>query len=115
LVLSLSATITDDRITAVLGGEACIWRVTIPTPHNDFLQSRAQLAAFRAAMRPLLDQIKTRHGQTTPLHIFPAMPVATAVELGRIRMPKADIPWQLYDQVNALGGFIEALSIPHGE
>jgi hypothetical protein len=38
-----------------------------------------------------------------------------AVELGRVRMPKADSPWHVYDQVNARGGFIHALSIPNGE
>jgi len=37
------------------------------------------------------------------------------VEFGRVRMPKADMPWLIYDQVNARGGFIPALSIPEGE
>jgi hypothetical protein len=46
------------------------------------------------------------------LHVFPAMPVSLAVELGRVRMPKADLPWLLYDQMNARGGFIRALVIP---
>ncbi len=112
LVLSLSATVTDDRITAVLGPDARIWAVTVPGPHNDFLKSRVQLSDFRALVRPLLDRIKARHGQNTPLHIFPAAPVSVAVELGRIRMPKADMPWRVFDQVNALGGFVPALSIP---
>src|SRR5206468_8075863 len=35
LVLALSATITDDRITAVLGDDVAIWKVTVPRPHND--------------------------------------------------------------------------------
>lgn len=43
------------------------------------------------------------------------MPVATAIELGRVRMPKADMPWRIYDQVNDSGGFIPALEIgPQG-
>jgi len=42
------------------------------------------------------------------------MPVSLAVELGRVRLPKADMPWLLYDQVNARGGFIRALTIPEG-
>lgn len=115
LVLSLSATITDDRITTVIGRDARIWTVTIPSPHNDFMKSRGQLADFRTLMRPLLDRIKVRHGQNTPLHIFPAAPVSVAVELGRVRMPKADMPWRIYDQVNALGGFVPAFSIPSGD
>jgi SMODS-associated and fused to various effectors sensor domain len=112
LVLSLSASITHDRITSVLGDDASIWTVTIPRPNNDFTKSRGQLAAFRMEMRPLFDRIKARHGQTARLHIFPAASASIAVELGRIRMPKADMPWTIYDQVNHRGGFISAVSIP---
>jgi hypothetical protein len=59
--------------------------------------------------------MKAIHGQTTTLHVFPAVGVSTAIEFGRVRMPKADAPWQLYDQVNARGGFIPALTIPLGD
>lgn len=115
LVLNLSATILPERIESVLGSDLSIWTVTVPTPHNDVAKSRAQLAQFRALLRPLLDRIKAAHGQAAPLHIFPAAPVSLAVEFGRIRMPKADMPWRIYDQVNARGGFVPALSIPSGE
>lgn len=111
LVLAMSASIGEDRITKVLGDKPSIWTVSIPKPNNDFTKSRKQLAEFRSVMRPLLDKIKTVHGQTTPLNIFPATSVSIAVELGRIRMPKADMPWQIHDQVNKLGGFIRAITI----
>lgn len=114
LVLALSATITEDRVTCVIGPDARIWTVTIAGPNNDFTKSWDQLRAFRALLRPLLDRIKARHGQRSLLHIFPAASVSVAVELGRLRMPKADMPWRIYDQVNALGGFVPALSIPSG-
>jgi hypothetical protein len=114
LVLALSATITKERITSVLGEDAAIWMVTIRDPHNDFTKSREQLSEFRSLMRKLLDKIKARHGQNTPLHIFPAVSVSVAVELGRIRMPKADTPWRIYDQGNLRGGFVHALDIPGG-
>lgn len=115
LVLALSATITDDRIASVLGSNVAIWKVTVTEPHNDFLKSRSQLSCFRALLRKLLNKIKLCHGQNTVLHIFPAMPVSVAVELGRIRMPKADMPWAVYDQVNDRGGFVAALNIPEGD
>lgn len=114
LVLSLSATVTDDRIYQVMGPDVSIWSVTIPTPNNDFTKSRAQLSQFRVELRTLLDRIKAAHGQTTPLHVFPAASVSACVELGRVRMPKADTPWKLYDQVNARGGFVHAFDIPTG-
>jgi hypothetical protein len=110
LVLALSATINKDRITPVLGNDAAIWVVTTSEPHNDLLKSPHRLTSVRKLLRKLLDRIKSRHGQNTELHIFPAMPVSASVELGRIRMPKADMPWTVYDQINERGGFIAALT-----
>lgn len=114
LVLSISATITRDRIERVLGADACIWSVTIPAPHNDAVMAAATLGAFRSSLRPMLDQIKAAHGHRTALHVFPALPVSLAVELGRVRMSKADMPWLLYDEQSSLGGFIPALTIESG-
>ena len=111
LVISLSARINRERITAILGPETTIWELTIDESHNDFLKSRVQLAAFRKAARKLMVKIAHAHGQQTPLNIFPAMPVACAVELGRIRMPKADMPWIVFDQNNKLRRFIKALQV----
>lgn len=114
LVLALSATVTRDRIESVLGQEVCIWEITVPEPHNELTKSREQLSRFRALVRKQLDRIKAVHGQNAPLHIFPAISTSMAVELGRIRMPKADMPWHVYDQIKGQG-FIHALSIPNGE
>lgn len=111
LVLSISATIDRERIRPVLGEDVAIWTVSVAEPHNDILQTREQLQEFRRRMRTLLDRIKAAHGQVQPIHVFPAMPAAMAVELGRIRMPKADAPWVVYDQVNERGGFVRALDI----
>jgi hypothetical protein len=111
LVLSLSASIGTDRIEAVLGKDISVWQVAIETPSNDFVKSPGQLAEFRKLMRLLMDKIKSVHGQTTVLHIFPATPVSLAIELGRVRMPKADMPWSIYDQVNHSGGFVHAIDI----
>jgi SMODS-associated and fused to various effectors sensor domain len=38
------------------------------------------------------------HGQDNTIHVFPAVPVSVAVELGRVWMPKADLPLSLYDE-----------------
>lgn len=112
LVLSLSATITHDRITSVLGPDVAIWELTIPNPNNDAIRKRDHLQALRQKLRFLFDRIKAFHGQSTLLHVFPAMSVASAVEFGRVRMPKADMPWLIYDQINERGGFVPALRIP---
>ncbi len=112
LNLSISATIDDSRIKSVLGPDVPIWKLTPAPdpPYNDILKSREQLAQFRQTFRKLMDEIKYIHGQEAELHVFPAVPVAIALEIGRIRMPKADLALHVYDQHNAKG-FHLALTI----
>ena len=114
LIVSLSDKVKHERITSILGQNVSIWELTIEEYHNDFLRSQAQLAMFRETVRKLMVVIKERCGQSTPLSIFPAMPVSCAVEFGRVRMPKADMPWIIYDQNNKEGKFIKALEISGG-
>jgi hypothetical protein len=114
LVLASSATVVEERITSLLGCDASVWMVTLPTPHNDAMKSREQLSRLRSLLRFVLDRIKASYSQSTVLHVFPAAAVSAAVEFGRVRMPKADMPWLIYDQVNVRGGFIPAISIPEG-
>lgn len=111
LVISLSDHIAASRITAVLGEAVSIWELTIERPHNDFLKSKEQLAQFRETARQIIVDIGKAHGKRVPLAIFPALPVACAIDLGRVRMPKADNPWIIYDQNHIHGKFIHALEI----
>lgn len=111
LNLSLSATIDNSRITDVLGEDTSIWTITIPSPNNDFLKGKNQLSMFRVLMRELFNKIKLTHGENSGIHIFPATSVSTAVELGRVWMPKADLPLYLYDENKKIGGFQTTFSI----
>jgi len=111
LVLSLSDHIAPSRIKADVGKAISIWELTIEKPNNDFLKSKAQLSLFRRTIRGLLDEIGRVHGKQIPISIFPAVPVACAVELGRIRMPKADSRWVIYDYHNKQNKFIHALEV----
>jgi hypothetical protein len=115
LIFSFSDHVDSERIRAVMGMDVSIWEITTDDCHNDFIKSQAQLSMFRHEMRKLMVNIKSRHGNTTPLHIFPVMPASCAVELGRIRMPKADMPWVIYDHSNDLGKFIKTIEISGGE
>ena len=96
--LSFSADIDNARITDVIGKDTSIWKVTINNPNNDFLKHKKQLSRFREVFRCLLNQIKAIHGHTNILHIFPAIPVSIALEVGRVWMPKADLPLRIYDE-----------------
>jgi SMODS-associated and fused to various effectors sensor domain len=111
LVFSLSATISDERIEACIPG-ASIWKLSSPEPNNDFLKGRGQARQFRQFVRELLNRIKATYGEHVTLHVFPAMPVALAVDFGRIIMPKADLRLQVYDQNQSLGGFAPAVRLP---
>jgi hypothetical protein len=111
LNISLSATVTDDRISTTVGSEASVWTLTHTNPGNDFLKSKELLQEFRTIVRYSLDFIKQQHGQRTTLKVFPAMPVAASIEFGRVWMSKADMPMVIYDQNNKIGTFIEAITI----
>jgi SMODS-associated and fused to various effectors sensor domain len=111
LVISLSDTIAADRIPSTSDKPYSIWELTIAQPSNDFLKSRDQLSRYRRAVRQILDEIGGVHGKATPIEIFPAMPVSCAVELGRVRMPKADSDWVVYDYSNNRQAFVHALTL----
>lgn len=112
LVMSLSAKIDHQRVKDILGENVTIWELTVDEVfcHNDFIKSPEQLSKFRESLRKLVAAIKEKHG-ITELSVFPAIPVSCAVEMGRIRMPKADMPWVIYDQNLKAGKFIRALQI----
>jgi hypothetical protein len=111
LVLALSADVGHSRVTAVLGENVDVWVVSHASPGNDFLQSEAQLREFRQTLRGVFNRIKFAHGEDASLHLFPAVPVSAAVEVGRVWMPKADLPFTVYDQNRSSGGFIKVLEI----
>jgi hypothetical protein len=71
----------------------------------------ADLSEFRRLTRSIFNTIKTRHGERAVINVFPAMPVSAAVEVGRVWMPKADLPLVVFDQNRTLKGFVRALEV----
>lgn len=113
LIISLSDFISHERIKTIMGDNVAIWELTVPEMHigNDNIRSKAQLSMMRTSMRNLMVQIKKVHGETALLSVFPAMAVSCSVEMGRARMPKADMPWVIYDQNKKVGKFIKTITI----
>lgn len=113
LVIALSDNISHERIKKVMGDNVSIWELTVPAKYigNDNLRAKAQLSMMRTIIRKLMVQIKEAHGSTTPLSIFPAMAVSCSIEMGRARMPKADMPWIIYDQNSKAEKFIKTIII----
>ena len=111
LNFSLSGNIEGDRIRRIIGDDVSIWKISINSPNNDFVHNPEQLVLFRTEMRRVFEEIKDAHGQETELHVFPAMPVSLAVELGRVWMPKAQNPMIIYEQNSLKTGFFKAIEI----
>jgi len=111
LNISLSASISNDRIIKVLGDDVAIWNVSVSNPNRDLICSVDHLQELRNSFRLLFDEVKQMHGQDEVLHVFPAVPVTAAIELGRVHMPKADIKMQIYDQNWKTNGFMKTLCI----
>lgn len=111
LNISLSATITNDRIERVFESKISIWTITHDKPDNDFLKSRAILSMFRKICRHFFDKAKAKHGHDSKLSVFPAMPVSAAIEFGRLWMPKADMDLIIYDQNKQRNGFYKTIEI----
>jgi hypothetical protein len=113
LVISLSDIINHERIKTVMGDQVSVWELTVPEEHigNDNIRNSVQLSMMRSIIRKLMVLIKDVHGSTTPLSVFPAMAVSCSIEMGRARMPKADMPWIIYDQNNKEKKFIKAITI----
>ena len=80
-------------------------------PLDDILNRADDLAEFRTRLRVMLDLIKAAHGQNTPLQVFPALPLSAAIKVGRVTMPKADMPMTVYDQNRRIGGFVKAIDL----
>ena len=110
LILALSATVVDDRISAAVGSGHRVWSITAASPGNDVLRHRGDLTTFRDLVRSTFDEIKAAHPRADEIAIFPALPVAAAVEVGRVWMPKADLPLAIYDEQRPRG-FVPALRI----
>jgi hypothetical protein len=108
--LGVSATVVPNRIEQILGKKVSIWSLSTEPAHNDVIRDPGDLQQFRQRMRSLLDEIKATHQTANEIHVFAAVPVSIAVELGRIRMPKADMPFLMYDETKA-AGFVPRLRI----
>ncbi len=93
LVFSISADIRN-RVELQFPN-ASLWEITVPNPGLDYLKTEKQLSAFRQITRMAFKEIKD--AGKTDIKVFMAMPNACAVEVGRVWMPKADLPLHLYD------------------
>lgn len=111
LIIALSTQAIKARVLQRFGANASIWTITCDIPGNDMMESKYQLEQFRMAAREVMDDIKNSNLENIDLKIFMAAPASCAVELGRIRMPKADSKWVIFDYSNKQEKDIETITI----
>jgi len=113
LLISLSDKVKHQRVFDVLGPDVSVWELTADSKflNNNIIVAKEQLSLFRTEVRKLMNRIRQTHGVTTPLSIFPIMPISCSVELGRVRMPKVEMPWIIYDHNRVQEKFVETIRI----
>lgn len=111
LVIDLSAEVTDDRVTSVLGDNVNIYHLTISSPNRAFVTNETVQDDFVASFRNALECVKNENTNATEIHLFQVMPNSLAVRAGMDYMPKADLPLVLYEQASMSEGFFETLKI----
>lgn len=113
VAFQISGEVSASRVEAVLGGDVCLWKVdVVGRSHNDVLRTVDDLRHVREKCRELFQRLLKRHGSAACVHMFPVMPASAAVEVGRVHMPKADLPLRIYDEQRQEGGFVHSLTIP---
>lgn len=108
---SLSADITDRRVTEVLGESTSIWEIRIDNPNVNFVKNSTIQADFKETLGKILNDINRIRSDVDEINLFPAVPQSIAICIGQKRMPKADKKFVIYDQNNKEGKFIKTITI----
>lgn len=110
LVLSLSAGINHERVTAAIpNAEIPIYEISIAEPNFDFVESEAIADAFIEANRIVMDEIRNMFSSCETILLFPAMPNSLAVRFGMNYMFTSDLPVVIFNEHD--GVFEETISI----
>jgi hypothetical protein len=97
VVLSLSGRIHRDEVVRILGEPLPTYEITIANPSRTYLRAQEQLELFTREWRDLMTRIRAAHGNECEIHLFPAVPVAVAIEMGRALRPAADPVIHVYN------------------
>lgn len=107
LNISLTNHVNNDRILGVGEFEA-IYKIRASTTGVDCIKSIEDLSAFWHTYQSVLDEILSKHGAGCQIHLFPAMPVSAAFEVGRRYMLNTHPSVTIFDENN---GFFETLKM----
>lgn len=107
LALSLTDTISYERIQDILKPDA-VFHITCTRQGVDCIKSEKDLSDFWHLYQRVCDEILNTFGRDSIIHVFPAIPVSAAFEVGRRRMPGVHPKLLIYDDNF---GFIPTITI----
>lgn len=107
LNISLTNDVNNDRIYSV-GEYETIYKIKADITGVDCIKSIEDLSAFWHTYQNVLDEILNEHGAGCQIHLFPAMPVSAAFEVGRRYMLGTYPCITIFDENN---GFFETLKM----
>lgn len=110
LKLSITDAILDDRVLRALPGEdVSIWEIRSDRLGANELRNETDLVGFRELVGKTFDTIKNQHGMDVDLSVFPAIPIACAIEFGRTWQQKVHPSFSVYDQTKGHGFLLRHL------
>lgn len=105
LVISLTNEISDDRIPQI-DKYRSIYKITASKLEVDCIKSISDLSAFWHTYQSVFEEILNLYGRNVGVHLFPAVPVSAAFEIGRRYMANTYPKINIYDECD---GFFETL------
>jgi len=100
ILLSVSGTVDTGKLPTEIDGRYSIYDLTTTerTPVPGLITNTASLESFVRTWRGLLGTIEADHRGVDNIPIFPAVPAAAAVSMGRHLMRAAHPPLHIYDR-----------------
>lgn len=98
-LISLSGLIRHEEVRKTIDWDnATVVEIkTNHTPSDDYLRNKRQLDKFVCCYQRLKEELRHSISSNFFVHIFAAVPVSVAVEIGRHRNPAFDLPFIIYN------------------
>lgn len=99
VILSLSGKVKYEEVkNTVEWKNSLVVEITVDgEPYDDFLRTKRQLGKFIRYYQILKEQIRNRSKTGTMVHVFAAVPVSIAIEIGRQHNETFDLPLTIYN------------------
>jgi hypothetical protein len=110
--LSVSDSIPNTAIEKALSREqTALYALRARRPSPTLVRASEDVRDFGLKFQDLMGLIRTHHGESCSIHLFPAIPASLAVQIGRVLLPKVHPPVLVYDYDTKRRGFAHALTL----